>query len=114
MGFWQVPVNILMITSFDSNAAQCKFPGQLYRKRWTIECCFQALKGRGFDLEDTHLKCLEKLKKLVALLSIAYAFCHNLGIARLLARRGTGFFRHGLDSIRQNCKKQWKVDIGKW
>ncbi|HRJ14730.1 MAG TPA: IS4 family transposase [Saprospiraceae bacterium] len=104
--------------------AQCKFLGQLYRKRWTIECCFQALKKRGFDLEDTHLKCLEKLKKLVALVSIAYAFCHNLGIYNDLKIKkipvknhgymANSFFRNGLDSVRQNCKKEWKEDIGKW
>jgi hypothetical protein len=33
-----------------------EFMGQLYRKRWTIETVFQSFKGRGFDLESTHLQ----------------------------------------------------------
>jgi hypothetical protein len=43
----------------------------VYRRRWTIEACFQSFKSRGFDLESTHLKDLARLKKLVALVSIA-------------------------------------------
>ena len=58
---------------------EVKFMGQLYRKRWSIEVCFQNMKRRGFNLEDTHLQDDEKLKKLVALVSIAYAFCASRG-----------------------------------
>jgi len=54
--------------------------GQLYRKRWTIEVFFQSIKGRGFDLEKTHLQAIEKLKKLIAMVSIAYAVCRNMDI----------------------------------
>jgi hypothetical protein len=46
--------------------------GRVYRRRWGIEACFQSLKSRGFDLETTHLKDLAKLKKLVAMVSMAY------------------------------------------
>lgn len=104
--------------------AKSKFLGQLYRKRWTIECCFQTFKGRGFDLESTHLKCLKKLKKLVALVSIAFALCISLGIYNHLkikniatkrhGYKAKSFFRKGMDVIRQACKKDWKEDIGKW
>jgi transposase len=57
-----------------------EFMGQLYSKRWTIEVCFQGLKSRGFDIEKTHLKCLKKIKKLIALVAIAYAICGSMGI----------------------------------
>ena len=40
-----------------------RFLDQFYRKRWTIETIFQAFKFRGFNLEDTHLKINERLKK---------------------------------------------------
>jgi hypothetical protein len=53
--------------------AKVEFFGQFYRKRWSIETCFQAFKERGFNLEKTHVKDLSKLKKLVALVSIAFA-----------------------------------------
>ena len=54
--------------------------GQLYRKRWTIEACFQTFKERGFDLEKTHLKDFSKLKKLLALVSLAYSIATSMGI----------------------------------
>ncbi|MBD2703457.1 transposase [Spirosoma sp. BT702] len=56
------------------------FLDQLYRKRWRIEAFFQNLKLRGFDLESTHLRNLSKLSKLVALVSLAYAFCASFGV----------------------------------
>lgn len=100
---------------------QAKLLGQLYRKRWTIECFFQALKSRGFDLESTHLKDLEKLKKLVALVGIAFAFCSNWGLHHHLkikpiplknhGYKANSFFRKGLDEVRQALKRQWKNDI---
>jgi len=84
---------------------------QLYAKRWTIEQCFQNLKGRGFNLEATHLRCHQKLRKLVALVSLAYAFCLSVGTVahrqlRPIARknhgyRATSFSRHGLNLLRQ-------------
>jgi len=85
--------------------------GQLYRKRWTIEACFQNLKGRGFALRGTHVQCRTKLKKLVGLVSLAYALCVRVG-TRLhenvqsigLKQHGykrTGFSRHGLNALRQ-------------
>ena len=84
---------------------------QLYARRWTIEQCFQNLKGRGFNLENTGLRCLDKLRKLVALVSLAYAFC--LSVGQRANRRGTpiarkkhgypakSLSRHGLNILRQ-------------
>lgn len=54
--------------------------GAVYRYRWSIEVCFHALKSRGFDLESTHFKRGEKIKKLLVFVSIALALCVNLGI----------------------------------
>ena len=42
--------------------ANVAFLGQFYRKHWTIEACFQNLKGRGFALRERHLQCRNKLK----------------------------------------------------
>jgi hypothetical protein len=86
------------------------FLGQLYRKRWCIEAFFQNLKRRGFALESTHLRSLEKLSKLVALVSLAYAFCASLGLyyhqnvqSIQLKKHGykaTSFARYGLTQVR--------------
>ena len=83
----------------------------LYAGRWTIEQCFQNLKGRGFNLEATHLRCLHKRRKLVALVSLAYAFCVGVGAAahagrQLIARKNHGhravsLSRYGLNLLRQ-------------
>ncbi len=87
------------------------YMGQLYAKRWTIEQCFQNLKGRGFNLEASHLRCRHKLRKLVALVSLAYALCLGVGtVAHATgapaARKKHGYranslSRHGVNLLRQ-------------
>ncbi len=82
-----------------------------YAQRWTIEQCFQNLKGRGFNLEATHLRCFHKLRKLVALVSLAYAFCLGVGAVahggrQPIARKNHGrpaasLSRHGLNLLRR-------------
>jgi hypothetical protein len=94
--------------------------GQLYRKRWTIEACFQNLKGRGFALRGTHLHCRAKLKKLVGLVSLAYAFCVSVGtqIHEKVQPIGTknhgykraSFSRHGLNALRQYSRPGRRAD----
>jgi len=84
---------------------------QLYARRWTIEQCFQNLKGRGFNLEATHLRCRHKLRKLVALVSLAYALCLSVGTMahekiKPIPRknhgyRATSLSRYGLNLLRQ-------------
>jgi hypothetical protein len=44
-----------------------------YKQRWGIERAFKALKKSGFWMEETHITDLEKLGKLMAILSIALA-----------------------------------------
>lgn len=100
--------------------ATLKFMDQFYRKRWTIETCFQNLKGRGFDLESTHIKCLKKLKKLIALVSLSYSFCLSMGVylpkkVQLIKTKNHGykvasFYRHGLNQIREVIRDQASVD----
>jgi len=98
---------------------QARHLGQVYRRRWTIEACFQSLKSRGFDLESTHLKDLAKLKKLIALVCIAFAMCLSLGIhqhervkkikVKKHGYKANSFFRHGLNTIRQMLKEDEKT-----
>lgn len=91
---------------------------QMYKKRWRIECFFQNIKKRGFDLESTHLKDLDKLKKLVGLVSIAYAIVANLGLHTCLKGEGipvknhgykaNSFSRKGIDIVREGLRRKWK------
>ena len=84
--------------------------GQLYARRWAIEQCFQNLKGRGFQLENSHLRGRHKLRKLLALVTLACAFC--LGVDQAADRRtptahqkhgyrATSLARNGLNLLRQ-------------
>jgi transposase len=92
-----------------------EYMGQLYRKRWTIESVFQNLKQRGFDLEKTHLKDSKKLKKLIAMVSIAYGVCVSMGIYhhnkvqkiknKKHGYKANSFARKGINLIREFCRK---------
>jgi hypothetical protein len=96
--------------------------GQLYGKRWTIEACFQTFKERGFDLEKTHLKDLAKLKKLLALVSIAYRIATSMGIyihrkvqkinTKNHGYKANSFARKGIDTIRQVFRAQQVLPEG--
>src|SRR5262245_6229338 len=45
-----------------------------------IESLFGALKSRGFNLEDTHLKDSERLSRLLALLALAFTWAFVVGL----------------------------------
>lgn len=79
-----------------------------YKKRWGIETLFQCLKGRGFNFEDTRMTLPKRIDKLIALLAIAFSWCHATGewVAaqkpvriKKHGRREISLFRLGLDHI---------------
>jgi len=81
-----------------------------YAVRWEIETLFGCLKTRGFRLEQTHLTDPERLRKLVALLALAFSWAHVVGEwltqAQPLKTKKHGrlqrsIFRHGLDHLRR-------------
>ena len=49
-----------------------KRPMTVYGYRWEIETLFQGLKGRGFYMESTRLMTPSRIKKMMALLAIAF------------------------------------------
>ena len=87
-----------------------------YDKRWTIEVFFQALKGRGFNMEQSRLRCLKKYKKLFAIVSMAYTLCWAAGIEQgrqnPVNPKNHGYpqfsvFRRGLNLIRKVYKQKF-------
>lgn len=50
-----------------------------YTKRWEIETLFSCLKSRGFNLEDSHLTDMKKIKKLLVVYAIAFCWCYSIG-----------------------------------
>lgn len=83
----------------------------IYRSRWSIEVFFQSIKKRGFNLENTHMSDLTRLKKLFAIVSIAFAACLKTGLwkhqkKKPMKKKQNGYkpnsyFRYGLDEMRK-------------
>jgi len=101
---------LIVITNKDPENA-C----QNYQERWSIEVFFQSIKGRGFDIEATHLQDLQRLKKLMALVCIAFVWCLTIGIwnhenVKKISTKNHGYksksyFRNGLDKFRKVIKR---------
>ena len=81
-----------------------------YARRWGLETLFGVLKTRGFCLESTHFADLERLSRLVALLSIAFVWAMKAGLwihhqqpipLKTHGRRAKSLFRTGLDFLRR-------------
>jgi len=53
---------------------------KIYKERWQIETAFRAMKTSGFNLEDTHLTDIERIEKLVAIVTIAFCRAYLVGI----------------------------------
>lgn len=103
----------LLIVASNSDNLETLTP--IYSMRWEIENLFQAFKGRGFNLEDTHLADANKISKLIALISIAFVWAHKVGEykdanIKAIPRKKHGrlqnsYFRYGLDMIINSIQK---------
>jgi len=77
-----------------------------YKDRWQIETMFRACKSSGFNIEDTHLTDLERISKMLSLVSVAFVWAYRVGIYRndyikpikikKHGRRAYSFFKYGL------------------
>ena len=91
-----------------------------YAKRWETETLFGCLKTRGLCLEATHVTDSDRLKKLLALVALAFCWAHVVGEwlsarkprpIKKHGRKAVSIFRHGLDHLRrilcsQLCKAE--------
>jgi hypothetical protein len=85
--------------------------GQSYRlprQPFTRQSLFKALKSSGFALEDTHLKDIERLTTLIAVVSLTFTWALMVGQwqhgvkpirTKSHGRREVSVFRYGLDFI---------------
>jgi Transposase DDE domain len=55
----------------------CERTLEAYARRWQIETLFAAFKGRGFNLEDTRITNRLRLKRLLAVMVIAFCWAHR-------------------------------------
>ncbi|MBF0496779.1 MAG: transposase, partial [Deltaproteobacteria bacterium] len=65
-----------------------------YAERWEIETLFGCLKSRGFRFESTHITDPERINKMIALLAIAFCWCH-LTSEWLVERKPIPIKKHG-------------------
>lgn len=96
---------LILVTNYDPENAL-----QDYARRWEIENLFSCLKSRGFRFEETHLLSLERIEKLIAILSIALVFAHIMGEwqqeqkkipIKKHGRKAQSIFRYGLNYLRR-------------
>ena len=88
----------------------CENAIEIYGKRWEIETLFSCLKGRGFNLEDTHMTDQKRIKRLLIVPVIAFCWAHLTGEwqhsnvkeikTKNHKRLAKSFFRYGLDLLR--------------
>ena len=83
---------------------------QDYARRWEIETLFGCMKSRGFCLEQTHVTDPQRLKKLVALMALAFCWAHMIGEwliehkplrIKKHGRLARSIFRYGFDHLRR-------------
>jgi hypothetical protein len=90
-------------------------PLEAYAKRWEIETLVSCLKGRGFNLEDTRITKLIRIKRLLVVAVVAFAWAHRTGewrheniksirIKKTLDRRAKSIFRYGLDWLQNKLQ----------
>lgn len=72
-----------------------------YRKRWSIETMFAALKSRGFCLEETHLTQPGRIERLLGLLALAFTWARLVGELRTC--------RKGPPPRKSHGRRQWSV-----
>ena len=95
-----------------------------YAERWQLETCFKSLKSSGFNLEETHLTDINRIEKLLLLVTIAFIWCYKIGIflhenirsisIKTDGRKVLSIFKYGLSyvaSILLNAKNQSCIKI---
>jgi Transposase DDE domain len=95
----------LIIVSYDKQQQSLLH----YKERWQIETMFKAFKTKGFHIEDTHLTDIDRIDKLVAVVSIAFTWAYKAGLYVHLylkpiaikkhQRKAYSFFKYGLNFI---------------
>lgn len=95
-----------------ASSSVCPNALEAYAKRWQIETLFGCLKGRGFNLEDTHITSRLRLKRLLVVPVIAFCWAHRTGewqqehIKPIPLKNHQRFeksiFKYGLDVMRDS------------
>ena len=66
---------LLIVASFDNPETAL----ETYAERWQIETMFASLKTKGFRFESTHLRDLERIDKLLGIVTISFVWAYLVG-----------------------------------
>lgn len=105
--------------------SQPELSKKIYKERWEIETAFKSLKSSGFNIEDTHLRDLERISKLFSLVMIAFTWAYLTGLyvhkyikpIRVLKHgyKSKNFVKAGLEIINSilffGSNTRYKMDI---
>jgi hypothetical protein len=93
---------------------------ETYKDRWQIETAFRALKSSGFNIEDTHLTDIDRIKKLFSLVMLAFAWAYVVGVfadenlkkieIKKHGRRAKSIFKYGLQIIANALLNPLKIN----
>lgn len=90
----------------------------VYKNRWSIEVLFQSFKQRGFKIESTHLQDAVRMRKLFALVSMAFILALQTGILvdkhkpitiKNHGYKENSYFRKGKDFLANLDKSKGKI-----
>lgn len=91
-----------------SNVQDYKRVLKVYKQRWDIERLFRNMKTQGFNLENTHMKDLQRLAKLMVLLAVAILFSSIVGLTQKCSFKKTvnaplySYFTRGFRALKNS------------
>ena len=94
---------LIIVTNVKPDAAQPEQAIKIYAIRWEIETLFGCLKSKGFHFEDTHIVNRDRIKKLIAVLAIAFCWAHLTGEWRHQYEKTIRLKKHGRPQYSLNC-----------
>ena len=84
---------------------------KLYKQRWRIECMFADWKKRGLNIEDTHLRCPQKLSLLLLIVALASLWAQsvvkNLPLKQRPKKANHGYLRQSWFRVGWDLLRQW-------
>lgn len=89
-----------------SNVKNPKKVLKTYRLRWQIERCFLPMKTNGFNLENTHMTLMDRLMKLMCIVTVALFLASLCGLMQKCPFKKTvgaslySYFTRGLRALK--------------
>lgn len=90
-----------------------------YRERWQIETLFRSMKSSGFNIEDTHLRDMDRIARLLAMVCVALVWAYLVGEHKDMnikkirickhGHRAKSLVKYGLEEISDVLNHPWRV-----